>query len=84
MTKRLFIDSMSSKWMLVCLSFFLLLPLAIGTGLVVKSTELLETNTLSKLILSSNWSPSEGQYGFYPFILSSVWVTVAALIISMP
>jgi phosphate transport system permease protein len=84
MTQRKIIDFLSSKWMLVCLSFFLLLPLAIGLGLIVKSLGLLETDTLGNLIFSSNWSPSEGKYGFWPFILSSLWVTVVALIISMP
>ncbi len=28
--------------------------------------------------------PVEGQFGFWPFIVSSLWVTVTALIISMP
>src|SRR6266542_2681838 len=34
MTKRRIIDSLSSKWMVAALSFFLLLPLAIGAGLL--------------------------------------------------
>ncbi|HNP21239.1 MAG TPA: phosphate ABC transporter permease subunit PstC [Panacibacter sp.] len=84
MTKRKLADSLSSKWMLVCLSFFLLMPLAIGAGLVIKSSGLLSEHTLSSLILSSDWSPSDDQYGFWPFIVSSLWVTIIALIISMP
>ncbi len=84
MTKRILIDNISSKWMLVCLSFFLLLPLAIGTGLVLKSEDLLTGHTLSSLIFSADWSPSEDKFGFWPFILSSLWVTIIALIISMP
>ncbi|NNV53991.1 phosphate ABC transporter permease subunit PstC [Panacibacter sp. KCS-6] len=70
--------------MIVCLSFFLLLPVAIATGLVLKSEDLLSAHSLSDLIFSSDWSPSEGQFGFWPFILSSLWVTIIALIISMP
>ncbi|WP_216368484.1 phosphate ABC transporter permease subunit PstC [Limnovirga soli] len=84
MTKRNLIDNISSKWMIVCLSFFLLLPVAIATGLVLKSEDLLSAHSLSDLIFSSDWSPSEGQFGFWPFILSSLWVTIIALIISMP
>ena len=84
MTKRILIDNISSKWMLVCLSFFLLLPLAIGTGLVLKSEDLLTGHTLGSLIFSADWSPSEDKFGFWPFILSSLWVTIVALIISMP
>ena len=84
MTKRLIIDNISSRWMVLCLSVFLLLPLAIGLGLVIKSSDLWITHTLSSLVLSNDWSPSENQFGFWPFILSSLWVTVVALIISMP
>lgn len=84
MTKRQLIDSVSSKWMLVCLFFFLLLPLAIGAGLVFKSTGLFEGHTFGNLIFSEDWAPWEDKFGFWPFILSSVWVTVVALAISMP
>jgi phosphate transport system permease protein len=77
-------DSISSKWMIVCLVFFLLVPLSIGLGLIIKSSDLWRTHTFSALILSSDWSPSEGKFGFLPFIVSSVWVTIIALIISMP
>ncbi|CAN5419950.1 phosphate ABC transporter permease subunit PstC [soil metagenome] len=84
MTKRKLIDSLSSKWMVVCLFFFLLLPLAIGTGLVVKSWGLFDGHSLGNLIFSSDWAPSENKFGFWPFILSSLWVTVIALAMSMP
>lgn len=84
MTKRKLIDSLSSKWMLTCLSFFLLLPLAIGTGLVIKASGLFQSHTLSSLIFSTDWSPMDGQFGFWPFIISSLWVTIVALVISMP
>ena len=82
--RRNFIDAVSSRWMLVCLSFFLLLPLAIGAGLAIKSSGLLQANAFSSLVFSSTWLPSAGQYGFWPFIVSSVWVTLVSLLIAMP
>src|SRR3954465_15612288 len=84
MTKRKTIDYLSSKWMIASLSFFLLLPLAIATGLIVKSSGLLKNHSIINLITSSEWSPMDGQFGFWPFILSSLWVTITAIIISMP
>ena len=83
-SRRKIWDSLSSKWMILCLSFFLLLPLSIGLGLVIKSSDLWLTHTFSQLITSSDWSPSEGQFGFLPFIVSSVEVTIIALVISCP
>lgn len=84
MTRRLLIDNISSRWMVLCLSVFLLLPLAIGLGLVVKSSNLWLTHAIGSLIFSNDWSPSDNQFGFWPFVLSSLWVTVVALVISMP
>ncbi len=84
LTRRKIWDNISSKWMIVCLTFFLLLPLAIGLGLVFKSSDLWHSQPLYKLISSSDWSPGEGQFGFLPFIVSSVEVTIIALIISCP
>ncbi len=83
-TSRKLIDIVSSKWMLLCLFLCLLLPLAIGAGLVFKSLPLLKTHKLGSLITSSDWSPSDGQFGFWPFIVGSLWVTVIALVLCIP
>jgi phosphate transport system permease protein len=84
MTKRKLIDNISSKWMVASLSFFLLMPLAIAFGLIVKSSGLLENHSIGNLITSSEWSPMDGEFGFLPFIVSSLWVTITAILISMP
>lgn len=68
----------------MCLTFFLLLPLAIATGLVIKSTGLLADHSIFSLISSSDWAPSDGKFGFLPFIVSSLWVTITAILIAMP
>lgn len=81
---RRLIDGVSTKWMQACLTFCLIMPLAIGTGLVFKSTGLFSTQKLGTLIFSEDWYPSDGHFGFWPFIVSSVWVTVLSLIISIP
>ncbi len=77
-------DNLSSKWMLLCLFFCLVLPLAIGTGLILKSLPLLKTHSLASLITSSDWSPSDGKFGFWPFIYGSVLVTIIAIAICIP
>ncbi len=84
MKKRKLIDLLSSRWMLLCLIFFIILPLGIGAGLVIKSSGLLQNHTIYNLVFSSDWSPSEGNFGFWPFIVSSLWVTVIAIFISIP
>lgn len=64
--------------------FILLTPLIIFAGLMWKSGMLLEDNSLWKLLGSESWRPMSGEFGFLPFILSSLWVTFIALVIAGP
>ncbi len=62
----------------------LLLPFAIVLGLILKSIPLLEEKGLIDLFSSSDWQPGRGQFGFLPFILSSVAVSLLGLLILIP
>ncbi len=66
------------------LAFFLLLPLAIGIGLILKSKGLFHQHSLLSLLFSGTWAPSQNKFGFWPFIVSSLWVTVLAIVIAAP
>ncbi len=66
------------------LVFIILLPVLIGAGLVWKSSLLLDDHPLLDLISSTEWKPASGSFGFAPFILSSLWVTVLALLLAGP
>jgi len=70
--------------MIACISLLLLLPLAIGLGLVLKSSPILHAVAPFKLITSSDWSPMQGKFGFWPFIFSSVLVTIISIVIAAP
>ncbi|MCX9088591.1 MAG: phosphate ABC transporter permease subunit PstC, partial [Candidatus Methanoperedens sp.] len=39
---------------------------------------------ISDLLFSIEWSPFEGKFGFYPFIMGTLWVTVLATVIAIP
>lgn len=84
MTYRKMLDVASSKWMLISFILVLLLPFAIAAGLTVKSSGLWTDHSIIDLITSSDWSPSDGRFGFWPFIVSSLWVTATAILISLP
>jgi phosphate transport system permease protein len=70
--------------MVISLVLVMSSPVFLFVGLSVKSWLLLEENSIFDLLLSKEWKPLSGQFGFYPFIISSVWVTVVALLISAP
>jgi phosphate transport system permease protein len=70
--------------MVISLILVMLTPFFLLVGLSWKSWLLLEENSIFHLLFSKEWKPLSGQFGFYPFIISSVWVTVVALLISAP
>jgi phosphate transport system permease protein len=61
----------------------LLLPL-IAVALFMRSRSVLAAVPLSDLVFGTEWNPTKGSFGFLPFILGTVWVTVLALIIAVP
>ncbi len=53
----------------------LVLMLVIGLTFLVRSLPILQSHNLWSLITGRIWLPSQGIFGFYPFILGTVWVT---------
>lgn len=70
--------------MVIGLVIVITLPFILGVGLYIKSLLLLEDQSLFDLLLSSDWRPLSGKFGFLPFAVSSLWVTVLALLIAGP
>ncbi len=82
--KRKLFDKILSAWMVTTLVTILLLPLIIGVGLYFKASPLFEHQSLLTLIGTSEWLPHEGKFGFWPFIASSLYVTLLAFLLSAP
>lgn len=61
-----------------------LLVLAIAAGLYLRSRPVLAEHSLSSLIFSSSWRPLRGEFGFFPFIAGTLWVTATAVTIAVP
>ncbi len=72
------------SWMLVSLMLVALLPFLLFLGLYLKSFLLLHDYSLFDLIFSKEWRPSSGKFGFYSFIVGSIWVTLLAMLITAP
>jgi len=53
-------------------------------GLYCKSKPILFAKPLAELIFSSSWRPFKGEFGFFPFIIGTLWVTGVAVIIAVP
>ncbi|HEX5169114.1 MAG TPA: phosphate ABC transporter permease subunit PstC [Cyclobacteriaceae bacterium] len=74
----------AGTWTVISVSLVLLLPLSIALGLVIKAFPIFSFDSLSNLLFSSVWRPSSGQFGFLPFLVSSLIVTLIGLVIMIP
>jgi len=82
--RRTLADSASLIWMVTGLSVLLAMPVIIGIALYLKASPLLEERSFTGLLFSSAWSPSHGNFGFWPFIASSLYVTMLSFLLSAP
>lgn len=64
--------------------FPLALTLTIFLALLLKAFPLLSFKSVFSLLFSSAWQPSRGNFGLWPFILGTIWVTITALVLAVP
>ncbi|HTX88542.1 MAG TPA: phosphate ABC transporter permease subunit PstC [Bacteroidales bacterium] len=76
--------AVNSTWMILSLILVASLPFLLFAGLYLKSFTLIHDFHLPDLLFSREWKPGSGKFGFYPFIVGSVWVTLLAILISAP
>ena len=77
-------DLLSGRVMLLATLFASSLIVFIVIGLVLKSVPILQQKSLSALLFSSSWHPMKGEFGFYPFIIGTLWVTAVAMVLAIP
>ncbi len=60
------------------------LVLIIVVGLFSKSRAILAVKPVGRLLFSSAWQPLKGEFGLWPFLMGTLWVTAVALVIALP
>jgi phosphate transport system permease protein len=61
----------------------MLVPL-ITLALFMRAWPILSSRPLKELLFSADWHPLQNYFGFYPFIMGTLWVTALAMIITIP
>ncbi|MGB7526297.1 phosphate ABC transporter permease subunit PstC [Sphingobacterium cellulitidis] len=84
MNYRLLKDKIIKNLSGILLGICLLVILAIVVGLSIKSQPLIAQESLWNILSSSIWSPMKGNFGFLPFIMGTIWVTMISLLIAVP
>ena len=77
-------DKIAKKGFFIPSFLYALIIILIGIALLVKSFPILTDYSLGELIFSVNWKPVSGEFGFLPFIMGTIWVTVISMIICIP
>jgi phosphate transport system permease protein len=70
--------------MLFSMGVVIILPFLLAAGLFVKSTGLIESDKLLHLLVSKDWHPLKGHFGFAPFIVSSLAITFVSIVLAAP
>ncbi len=70
--------------MLILTVLSLMFTVIIGISLYYKSVPILDQQSIWNLLTGSSWKPLKGEFGFFPFIMGTLWVTGIAVIISLP
>ena len=81
---RLLKDSFFSKIFFILTILSISTVVLLGFGLYYKSIPVLNSNSLKNLLLSSDWKPFKESFGFYSYIMGTLWVTGIALLIALP
>lgn len=52
--------------------------------LIIKTLPILQYQSIWQLLTGRSWHPTKGEFGFYPFITGTFWVTFVAMILAVP
>jgi phosphate transport system permease protein len=77
-------DRLAARSMLLAIAFANSLALLIALGLFMKSRPVLLQESILDLIFSSTWAPLRGEFGFFPFIVGTIEVTLIAMVLTIP
>lgn len=78
------IDRAAEKLFLTSSWLPMLIAVALLTTLVIRSAPILSTASLKELLLGDVWKPFQAQFGFLPFIAGTFWVTIVAMVLTVP
>lgn len=62
----------------------LLLVVAMGVGLCLRSSPILSEISLWDILSANEWKPAKNQFGFFPFIMGTVCVTGISIVLALP
>jgi phosphate transport system permease protein len=81
---RIWVDRLAARIFSLFAWFSVFLLFIILAGLILKSLPVMRNYGFADLLFSADWKPMQKQFGFLPFIVSTLYVTVTALVFALP
>ncbi len=82
--RRRFLNRLGSSWLWGVSLAVLMLMIVLVIGLCWRSRQIMLEKPLLELLFSSSWKPMRGEFGFWPFITGTFWVTGLAVLLAVP
>jgi phosphate transport system permease protein len=77
-------DRLAERTLLLLTALPLILLLAMLAALLLRTRPILATGPLWHLLTGETWKPFQREFGFYPFIIGTLWVTGVAMVLAVP
>src|SRR5512136_1373670 len=77
-------DRLAERSFLVVAMLPIALVLIMIVALALRSRPIVMTRPIGDLLFGETWLPLQGQFGFAPFIVGTLWVTLTTMIIAVP
>jgi len=81
---RVRMDRLAQHGFYILAAIPMLLVMVMLVVLLYRSYPILQSNSIWNLLTGRTWLPSKGEFGFLPFIMGTVWVTVVAMLMAVP
>jgi phosphate transport system permease protein len=81
---RLMKDKAARHFMVGLAIFIIFFLLVIGFSLFLKALPVMKEKNIWVLLTTANWKPFKGDFGFLPFIASTLYVSLIAILIALP
>ena len=77
-------DRTARKAFLIITMLPLFLIVVMAIALVIRTWPILSVYSPAELVFGMTWKPDNGQFGFWPFITGTIWVTVVGVLLAVP
>jgi phosphate transport system permease protein len=83
-SRRRMQDRLAERSFLVIALSPIVLVLIMIVALALRSRPIVATKPIGDLLFGETWLPLQGQFGFAPFIVGTLWVTFTTMLLAVP